>query len=135
MYGSAGYRAPEVTSEGCPNHLADQFSASVILYQLLTGALPYDGLGGDAAQFDSVPPIVLPSPSNPEVWPRLDSVTVMGLSLDPKGRFATTRTWLEALRDASESRPALSLGPLVFKDVIRRATKILRRGGGRAYGS
>ena len=45
---SVGYGAPELRDGGRATTLVDQFSATVVLYEMLTGELPYEGMGGRA---------------------------------------------------------------------------------------
>lgn len=102
-----GYAAPELREAGAvADWRSDQFSASVILYELLTGALPYDGLGGMAgwtenrAAYESayVPPSrarrkngQLPA----DAWDRIDAFIARGLQWDPAERYPTTGEWRE----------------------------------------
>ena len=45
------YAAPEMfDSDSVPGFRADQFSTMVVFYELLTGQIAYDGLGGRACQ-------------------------------------------------------------------------------------
>jgi serine/threonine protein kinase len=103
-----GYAAPEVRAPGAvADWRSDQFSATVVLYELLTGALPYDGMGGMAgwtenrAQFVQV--YVPPSGARREAgelpadaWRRIDELVARGLQWDAAARFATTGEWPEA---------------------------------------
>lgn len=107
------YAAPELQS-GLPTvgFLTDQFSVSVLSYQLLTGKVPYGGLGGKAGRpaFASKTMGALVPPS--EVFtgirdlPRslrksLDRVVMRGLALDPGERYPQRHAWLEDLYQVS----------------------------------
>lgn len=103
------YTAPELLGDGHTGDArSDQFSVSVVLSQLLTGVVPFNGLGGQAGlkrfrrHFDSapIPPSQistvmgrLPKPLARE----LDRVVLRGLQLDPKARYPTTSAWLDAI--------------------------------------
>lgn len=103
------YAAREV-SQGKPllaTH-ADQFSTSVILYQLLTGEIPFDGLGGQAGRpgYASAFAAGVKPPSKRSeaisllpttIRAALDEAVLRGLQLDPKKRFPTTSAWAAAL--------------------------------------
>ena len=107
------YTAPELQS-GLPTigFLADQFSVSVLLYELLTGKTPYGGLGGKAGRptfasktRDSLIP---PSATSPGVrdLPRslresVDRLTIRGLALDPNQRYPQRHAWLDDLYQVS----------------------------------
>lgn len=103
------YSAPEVLASHCVSGFhADQFSVSVLFYELLTRQLPYQGLGGQAG----LPPwsksaaqaLVPPSALTPvgDSLPRqlkqhLDEVVLRGLALTPEKRFPDRHAWLDAL--------------------------------------
>lgn len=106
---SSTYAAPELQHGSHPvNFRADQFSASVLLYELLTLRLPYRGLGGKAGrpEYSAGPPVSCDPPSeflsDPGQVPihirkELDRVVLRGLTLDPRGRFSTSSEWLASL--------------------------------------
>ena len=106
---SPAYAAPELQIDGCvPDARCDQFSASVVAYEMLTGRLPYDTLGGQAgrSEFRSrmsnklVPPSMLPyEPSRlpRSLWKAIDDVVVKGLHFDPDHRFPTAASWIDEL--------------------------------------
>lgn len=89
---------------------SDQFSASVIGYQLLTGDVPYDKMGGKAGhpefRDEFAETYVPPSqccrdrrPLPPKVWTKIDRVITKGLSFDSKARYETDELWLDDLDD------------------------------------
>jgi hypothetical protein len=87
---------------------ADQFSAMAVCYVLLTGEVPYDGLGGRVAMASrhggAHVPLAPPSKNlcHPAKLParlrgELDEVVGRGLAISASDRFATTRAWIAAL--------------------------------------
>jgi eukaryotic-like serine/threonine-protein kinase len=100
------YAAPEVWNLKQPaGWHSDQFSVSVILYHLLTGEIPYPGLGRqsdypnaiDEMQRALKPPSDLSQPC--AALPRslrlqLDDLVCRGLALTPEGRFQDRHKWL-----------------------------------------
>ncbi len=105
----AAYAPPELqTGRNFADFRADQFSASVILYELLTLDLPYDQLGGKAGRAEFIermrsklaPPSSL-SPNRNDlprsIWNGIDRITTTGLALDPNSRYATPAAWLADL--------------------------------------
>src|SRR5258707_2327361 len=62
--GTVGYMAPEQTSD-VVDPRSDQFGCAVVLYEMLTGYNPFDGIGG---------PIHPPSTLNNELPSALDTV-------------------------------------------------------------
>ncbi len=106
---SPTYAAPELQfGERVSDFRADQFSATAMLYEMLTNKIPYEGLGGKAGRPEFVDKMkssfVLPSqacrkrPRLPnEVWRGLDQICQVGLALDRDERFVTSNLWLDAV--------------------------------------
>ncbi len=105
---SGAYAAPELLSgDRSVDFRSDQFSATVIYYEMLTLERPYDGIGGRAAlpQFKSWrDKFIPPSKKSPyarylnrSVWREVDHVVQTGLKLDYRERFQNRREWLDAL--------------------------------------
>ena len=105
---SVTYAAPEQQIAGAKvDERADQFSASLILYQLLTLKVPFDGLGGRAGvpEFFDAENRCLPPSSSPrhtrflprKLWRQIDEVLLKSLAFDPGQRFSTTNEWLNAI--------------------------------------
>ncbi|HEX6482612.1 MAG TPA: serine/threonine-protein kinase [Ktedonobacteraceae bacterium] len=76
--GTVGYMAPEQTS-GVVDPRSDQFGCAVVLYEMLTGYHPFDGMGG---------PIHPPSTLNHELPSALDMVVLRALAAHPEERYA-----------------------------------------------
>jgi serine/threonine protein kinase len=117
------YAAPELQTGAAPITLAsDQFSVSVLLYELLTRQLPYGGLGGKAGRPEFIKrtadTLVAPSQisSSCKQLPRslrdrLDALTLRGLALNPDKRYPDHHTWLnqwEELKALFRITPELS---------------------------
>ena len=117
---SPGYAAPEVQSDSqAGGFRSDQFSLSVVLYELLTLQLPYDGLGGRAGRPDAAAEmsqtLIPPSQLSPDrgrlpddIWEGIDRITMTGLDFDPNRRYPTCPAWLEQL---DRVRALIMLGP------------------------
>jgi len=105
------YAAPEqLMKEPAVDFRSDQFSASVVAFQMLTGQLPYSRMGGLAGltEHRSVyePRFQPPSRLSRDkarvprrIWRRIDEVVSTGLALDPRKRFQSGSQWLDALDD------------------------------------
>lgn len=99
---TAGYASPEQwRNEQFVDHRADQFAVSVVLYEMLTGELPYDGRGGWGSDYAQHPPLIAPCRKNKQVWGSLDRVITKGLSLDKNQRYDTSAAWLRAFSTAT----------------------------------
>ncbi len=105
------YTAPEQQAEDVPaDFRSDQFSATVVAYEMLTGKLPYGGMGGKAGLPDLCPeyePLYQPpsrlcplSQAVPRrIWELIDAAVAQGLALDPTKRFQNRSQWIDALED------------------------------------
>lgn len=129
-----GYAAPEQYAEaGLVDVRADQFAVSVIGYQLFTGDLPYEGLGGKAGlpQFIEEFRSKLGRPSEKtqdpsrmsrEVWRAIDSVLMKGVALDAEERYPGRDEWLGAIDEIYallRLRPKLGfLDRLVLRPIV-----------------
>ena len=117
ILGTPAYMAPEqARAEKNVSHLADQYALGVILYQGLTGRIPYDGDTYPAMliQIVSQPPAEILR-YRPDLDRRLAAVVMRCLARDPARRFASLLDLRDALlpwRDdltvggAAPSRPA-----------------------------
>ncbi len=98
ILGTPAYMAPEqARADKNVSHLADQYAVGVILYQGLTGRVPYDADTYPAMliQIVSQPPAEILR-YRPDLDRRLAAVVMRCLARDPAQRFPT----LLALRDA-----------------------------------
>ena len=107
------YAAPELQTGVTPVTLAgDQFSVSVMLYELLTLQLPYGGLGGKAGrpEFIARAADTLIPPSRISVScqnlprslrDRLDALVLPGLALTPNDRYLDHNIWLSHWKELS----------------------------------
>jgi eukaryotic-like serine/threonine-protein kinase len=106
VLGTAQYLSPE-QAQGLPvTGASDIYSIGVMLYEALTGRVPFEG--------DSPVTVALkqvserprpPSELNPQVSRALDAVVLKALAKDPTNRFASAEEFLEAL-DAAEADPS-----------------------------
>jgi serine/threonine protein kinase/tetratricopeptide (TPR) repeat protein len=108
MIGTIGYMAPEQIQGGEIDARADIFSLGVVLYEMLTGRLPFRG-ENDAALIYSVlsgepQPIEEFRPGLP---PPLVALVLRALSKDPRDRYqSVSGMLLELRRIAKKSVPA-----------------------------
>lgn len=96
--GTPRYMSPEQVRGQPLDERSDLFSAGVLLYELLTARLPFDGSNqfAIAAQIlNEVPP--LPSVINPAVPAELDAVVARAMAKHPAERFQTGEAFAEAL--------------------------------------
>ncbi len=98
IMGTAQYLSPE-QAQGLPVSAAsDLYAVGIVLYELLTGEVPFDGetaITIALKQVSATPPP--PSALNPAVPGALDAVVQRALAKDPAGRFADAEQFMEAL--------------------------------------
>ncbi len=121
VVGTAAYLSPELARGEEPTPAADVYALGVVLYQLLTARLPWEGttLAELAMRRDSETPLP-PSSYDSSVPGTLSTVVLAALAGDPEARYSTSRGLSRALRaglagttppppDASEA-PTRALG-------------------------
>lgn len=129
---SSVYAAPELQNgDAGINARADQFSVSVILFELLTLALPYANLGGKVGRVEfrsaTTPPLESPSQliADPGGLPirigqEMDHVVCRGLALNADDRFPTNSEWLNAIEEFFQLMKAPSSATDREPDVLGR---------------
>ena len=106
VLGTLHYMAPEQCA-GLPcSELTDVYQAGVVVYQMLTGELPFAGHGAELLRRILHERAPNPSLVNPRIPPQLDWVVRKALSKDPADRFHSAGDFSEALRKNFERRAA-----------------------------
>ncbi len=110
MVGTPAYMAPEIGKGKAGTALSDIYSLSVLLYQTVTGSLPFSAESpmGMVLEHVNTPP---PSPVqlNPAIPEALAAVILRGLEKEPAARFVTAGDMAAALRTSLDpSAPAVA---------------------------
>jgi eukaryotic-like serine/threonine-protein kinase len=88
--GSPHYISPEQVKGGRGDSRSDIFAMGVILYEMLSGKLPFSGSTSLAEMNDRVlNPPTPPRVADPSISPALQEVIYRALERDPKNRYAT----------------------------------------------
>jgi serine/threonine-protein kinase len=104
--GTPDYMAPEQVSGRRGDVRTDIYSLGVILYEMLTGNLPYSGpnvytvMRSKTAE-DPQPP----SAFKPDIDPHLEEIVLHAIERAPRDRYASANEMLEDLRDPSRVVP------------------------------
>src|SRR5690349_7041462 len=105
VMGTAQYISPEQAQGKPTTPRSDIYSIGVILYEALTGRVPFEGDSAVAVALKQVSEAPKrPSSINPSVPPALDAVVMRALAKDPDARFKDADAFLRAL-DAAERAP------------------------------
>jgi serine/threonine protein kinase len=106
VIGTLEYMAPEQTfGATSAGPKADQYSLGAILYETLTGHLPFEW--HDTRQLlDAIryAPVLPPSAAEPSLPPELDDVVIRALARDPDHRFDDVREMARALQPLADPK-------------------------------
>ena len=107
VMGTAQYLSPE-QAQGLPVDLrSDLYSIGVILYELLTGVVPFDAESPVTVALKQVSEAPVPAiQRNPAIPPALDAVAMHALRKDPDARFQDADGFIDALEAALAGRYA-----------------------------
>lgn len=123
ILGSVHYLSPEQARGEPAEPRSDLYSLGVVLYEMLTGTVPFTGESPIAValrhvQEDPEPP----SRRNPAVLPALEEVVLRALQKKPSRRFSSAREMAESLKQAigEEEEEATRVIPQLSKPRVRR---------------
>jgi eukaryotic-like serine/threonine-protein kinase len=106
VLGTAQYLSPEQAQGLLVTPASDLYSVGVMLYEALTGQVPFEGDSAVTVAMKQVSERPRPpSELNPEVPRALDAVVLRALAKDPANRFASADEFLHAL-DMAEADPS-----------------------------
>ena len=109
IMGTAQYLSPEQAQGFAVTAASDLYSIGVILYELLTGVVPFEGETAVAIAFKQVAAEPYPpSAINPALPPSLDAIVLRALAKDPAQRWASADELIAALESERQALPALS---------------------------
>lgn len=112
LMGTPAYMSPEQVRGEKLDARSDQYSFGVILYQLFTGRLPFDGeTPMKTAMMHLNDPVPSLRKHNPEVSSALERVIQTSLAKDPAARFPTVRALNTAFQAALRGDPLEWLQP------------------------
>jgi beta-lactam-binding protein with PASTA domain/predicted Ser/Thr protein kinase len=101
IMGTAQYLSPEQAQGHPVSEQSDLYSVGVMLYELLTAHLPFDGESAVTIALKHVnEQPAPPSAHNPHVSPALDAVVLRALEKDPARRFASADEFIAELQAA-----------------------------------
>lgn len=124
IVGSVHYLSPEQAKGVQTNEQSDVYSLGIILYELLTGKVPYDGetpisIALKHLQEQAVPPSKL----NPRVSSALENLVMRTIAKSPDQRYATAK---ELLQDLHKVQAGLPVNKVESEDQDLESTRIHR---------
>jgi beta-lactam-binding protein with PASTA domain/tRNA A-37 threonylcarbamoyl transferase component Bud32 len=98
IMGTAQYLSPEQAQGTAAEERSDLYSIGVMLFEMLTGQLPFDG---DSAVAVALRHLTEPPPPvhqlRPDVHPALEAIVIQALAKDPSQRFLDADSFIAAL--------------------------------------
>ncbi|WP_281167311.1 Stk1 family PASTA domain-containing Ser/Thr kinase [Microbacterium indicum] len=105
ILGTAAYFSPEQAKGDPVDARADLYSTGIVLYELLTGQVPFRGDSPVAVAYQHVREApVAPSQTNPDSPAQLDPIVLRALAKDPNQRFSNAASFREALDRALDGK-------------------------------
>jgi beta-lactam-binding protein with PASTA domain len=131
MVGTAQYISPEQAQGKAVANTSDLYSTGVVLFEMLTGRVPFDGDASVAIALQHInQPAPRPTAVNPNVPPVLDAVVLKAMAKSPVERYANADEFSQALERArdnlgaapgkTEMRAAVAAAPVAAVDNRRR---------------
>lgn len=120
--GTPAYVSPEQATGKPVDHHTDIYSLGIILYEMVTGKVPYSGETPMGVMFKHVyEPLPMPRQIKPDMPEAVERVILKALAKEPEHRFNSAGDLAQALRGAvetghTESETVLSAKPLVADD-------------------
>src|SRR5215469_7640864 len=109
VMGTPHYIAPEIL-EGDVDERSEVYSVGILLYQMLTGYVPFDGTSYKVCLDHCKTQPLAPSSLNPSLPRPVERVILRALEKDPRHRYQTSEDLLHAFQKAIEA-------PTVFKQL------------------
>lgn len=133
IVGSVHYLSPEQAKGIQSNERSDIYSLGIVLYELLTGKVPYDGetpiaIALKHLQQDPEPPSRL----NPRISRDFEAVIMRSIAKSPEQRYSSAKELLADLNNIQTGRPVSWSGVFSEDDSEKTQTHV---GFGRAFDS
>ncbi len=119
VIGTPEYMAPELLEEPA-SPSSDIYALGIVLYQMLTGRVPFEGKTALAVlhKHAQEPPL-RPSVINPAISPAIEQVILSALEKDPRRRFRTpgalAKAYKQALQASTASPQSNIAPPLILR--------------------
>jgi serine/threonine-protein kinase len=119
IMGTAQYLSPEQAQGHAVSEPSDLYSVGIMLYELLTGRVPFDGESAVTIALKHVNERpVPPSMINPAVTPELEAVVMRALEKDPLRRYPDADAFIAALEHARATLRPVGPSTVVEEAVV-----------------
>jgi hypothetical protein len=113
LSGTPAYMSPEQGQGERADERSDIYSLGVMLYEMVTGMVPYDADTPFAVIMKHInEPLPMPRAVNPNIPEAVELVILKAMSKDPGDRYQTARDMAKALREAVDIKPGEENIPL-----------------------
>jgi eukaryotic-like serine/threonine-protein kinase len=110
ILGTPGYISPEQATGKPVDPRSDLYSLGVVLYEMLTGTLPYSGEGPASVAFQHVhEPLRSPREANPNLPEPLNALTTKLLAKAPEDRYASAAELADDLKRVRSGHSPLNV--------------------------
>ena len=103
VVGSPAYMAPEQFAHQPASMKSDMYALGIVLYKMITGALPFENANSPAALIAAIRMGNLPRPSaaRADIPLKLDAIFARATATDPANRYATWEEFAAELRSVA----------------------------------
>ena len=106
--GSVHYIAPEQARGETPDTRSDIYSLGVVMYEMLTGQMPYDGETAEQIALKHIAGVAVPPRQlNAEIPEELERITLKAMNADIRERYQSASELLTDLEDFRKQQAAL----------------------------
>ncbi len=120
--GSVHYISPEQAHGDPVDARADIYSLGIVMYEMLTGQLPYEGDTVESIAVQHLGSILtMPGDINPEIPLRLEEITLKAMSADINARYQSADELLDDLEVFRKEQTSLSADSSAVEEVTAQA--------------
>jgi tRNA A-37 threonylcarbamoyl transferase component Bud32 len=120
VFGTASYMAPEQAMGERVGPASDLYSLGVVLYEMLTGVVPFEAESPLATAMKHVTEQPLPPRKrNPSVPEEMDALVMGLLAKNPENRYGSAAELVEDLRRSLEGEPLAFAGAAWYSETVR----------------
>lgn len=107
--GSVHYISPEQARGEIVDARSDIYSLGIVMYEMLTGQLPFDGESDDeiAMQHLSTVPVPL-SELNPDIPPEVENIVMTAMEVNKEARYQSAEELLASIEDYRKAQALLT---------------------------